>query len=204
MQIFKRNEDYGTVLTNAKFAVYRTWRDGDGEDNKVQLSGKTGDFFVEYPEVTVNGNGIAAFTDLPKLNNNEERYLVETKAPIGYNLLRDPLEITLNFNSTYRPVPPKADNGWSETEVTDKPYDWRAKASLTLSGSMAQKANSAGEADTAAVTPDSQNGWAYYRIANRPGIVLPSTGGPGTALHSLSGLCLMSLALLIRRRRERN
>ena len=146
LQLFKRNEDYSRKLTDAKFAIYRTWRVTDGNDKKVPLSGKEGDYFIEYPEVTVDANGIATFEKLPLLGENEVRYLKETEPPEGYMLLEEPLEITLNFDSVYRPVPPKEDNGWTENAVTDKAYDWEEKASLSLS--TAQKANSDGEKDT--------------------------------------------------------
>ena len=36
----------------------------------------------------------------------------------------------------------------------------------------------------------------YYDIANNAGYELPSTGGPGDAIFRLSGLSLISLAVL--------
>ena len=67
----------------------------------------------------------------------------------------------------------------------------------------AQAANPSGIASSKAVNTSGST----ITIINTetPGVELPSTGGPGTAAYSVSGLSLMALALwlLLRRRKER-
>ena len=213
LEVYKRNEDYNRQLTGAKFAMYRTWREGDGEENKVTLHGVDGDFFIEYPEAPVDDAGKLTFENLMPLGTDEKRYLVETVAPAGYNLLPSPLEIILTVVENYRPVPPKAEDGWVSELPTEIPYDWEQKASLVLNGSSNVMTNETGvnpntlnETEKAAllatVTPNAENGKVYYLIANNPGVSLPATGGPGTALYTVSGIALIALAVILLLRKK--
>ena len=200
LRLFKRNEDGTRVLTGAKFAIYCTWRaDDEDETKKVRLNGK--DYFIEYAEREVDGDGALTFSDLTALRTGEERVLVETKAPDGDNLLATPITVGLNIASQYRPVPPKADDGWRAAEVADAPYDWIETASLALdpdnAAGMVALVDETGASMTPTV-PDSLSSTVHYMVRNNPGVTLPSTGGAGpetvyglgAALAALSGLCL--------------
>ena len=102
--------DETRVLPGAEFQVYRTATEEDLADdieNEVEISGVTGKevpvLFFDNPELTgekvskvtsdENGNvyiyGLAYGT----------YYLVETKAPEGYNLAGDPIELTVSETS---------------------------------------------------------------------------------------------------------
>ena len=103
--------------------------------------------------------------------------LTETKAPDGYNLMKDSATITI-----------------TSTEVTYTQTDHRGGAPVS-----AEPENSARE-----VSED--NPYVVY-IYNNPGVELPETGGPGPLPYTLSGIAYIVMAALMygfrMRRRER-
>lgn len=106
--------------------------------------------------------------------------LKETKAPTGYNLLADPIEVVLTADTANGQ---NWDDGNSATALT----------ALTVT------------ADNKGGTVDDSKGIASISIANNKGSTLPSTGGIGTTLFYVGGGVLVAGAgvLLITKKRAK-
>ena len=91
-------------LAGAKFSLYTSDTDAKNNDNAIKVSGSNGNYVVDPTSATtefesvasINGkgynlhvNGLAAGT----------YYLVETKAPAGYNKLTDPIKVEIKKNT---------------------------------------------------------------------------------------------------------
>ena len=110
--------------------------------------------------------------DTPLYFGNGNYYLVETKAPEGYNLLKDPVKVELNVvyttvtekNTT---ITPNEDGTVTvkKTEITNTTYD--------------------------NATGNSANGHIMVTVKNKKGFDLPTTGGFGTLLFSGIGVLLV-------------
>ncbi|MBQ2392483.1 MAG: SpaH/EbpB family LPXTG-anchored major pilin, partial [Clostridia bacterium] len=82
-QIKKVDSENDTVLEGATFELY------DAQDNKVTFY--TEDLKTTQTEITTGENGIAGFYGIA----NGTYYLVETKAPTGYELIGEKVEIVV-------------------------------------------------------------------------------------------------------------
>lgn len=94
------------ALAGAAFKIYRTSEDAQAGTNALQNPAESGDW-----EVITGADGTAIFYGLaygePGTAFDEGTriyYLVETRAPAGYNLLAAPLEVTINAVSHDNPV----------------------------------------------------------------------------------------------------
>ncbi|MBE5827217.1 MAG: LPXTG cell wall anchor domain-containing protein [Butyrivibrio sp.] len=105
--------------------------------------------------------------------------LTETKAPEGYNLLEDPITITITSETT--PAEKQGDNNNYQTE----------NSATYTSSSLIVK-----EGDTGAYT-------GTLDILNLTGTLLPSTGGIGTTIFYIVGgvLIVAAAAYFILRRK---
>ena len=177
------------ILKGAKFALYRTAR--DGETDLMEING--GNYF-KVAELDTSATGIAVKEQIEQLEEGEQYYLVETKVPAGY-IAVSPIPVNLSISNVFTPKP------GTETQTT-KPetgiYDWVQNASLILSDeSSAVRTNSDNTAvlTNVGIAADTTNEIIYYRIINNPGVKLPSTGGIGTTAIHLLGIALICLAL---------
>ncbi len=151
----------------------------------------------------MTSDSVASIDKIDPLNEDEEYYLVETKASYGYVQLTDPIPVTMELTNTYTPKP-------GSTSGPDKPasdpYDWTQSVKLALgSSSWVHRTDETGTNDLTqtAVNATSQNETIYYDIANNAGVALPNTGGPGTGLLYFLGImltCLSGAGLVIRKR----
>ena len=111
-------------------------------------------------------------------------YLVETKAPTGYNLLKDPIEIVISV---------------SENEIAET-----VTYTASYGGETASVTN--GVVDLKEEQKDAQP-VAIGTIENNSGAVLPSTGGIGTTIFYIVGAILVfgaGVVLVTRRRMNSN
>lgn len=127
---------------------------------------------------------------------NDEYYLIETKAPQGYNLLKAPVAIKLNISYTTTWIESKEwitdDNG---TKILKK-HDISTKTTKFTKGE-----GSTG--DVVEVTKDKDssnndiNATMTETIINRKGFTLPKTGDIGTAMFLIIGIGGMLAAVYI-------
>ena len=101
-------------------------------------------------------------------------YLVETKTADGYNLLKEPVKVDLNFE-------------YSETWDEDIEY----KDGVLIKHDVNKKRQTAFNEGTTGKTSDLTDGSITANIINRKGFDLPTTGGFGTLLFSGIGVLLV-------------
>ena len=185
------------VLTGAKFALYRSAR--DGETDLLEIDGRQ---YFKVAELDTSATGIAVKEQIEKLPAGEQYYLVETQAPAGYNGIA-PVPVNLLLTDEYTVKP-------EMTAQTEKPetgiYDWTQIASLVLdaeSGIRRTDAENTMDLPHSLAAANADNEIAYYRIINNPGYELPATGGPGTLLFTIFGSILIFTAGLLMIRRQR-
>ncbi len=175
------------TLTGTEFILYRSAREGDDQSKITTIPGVEGNF---YPEKTlVMTESTALISDIEALQEGEEYYLVETKAPDGYNTLTEAIPVILTFTENYTPKP--------ETEVVNvKPatqiYDWEEDVALTLT--LPEWVTKTGE----------DGNIVSYDVRNDAGAELPSAGGFGAKWYYLFGACLIAFAIVIALRNKRH
>lgn len=141
--------------------------------------------FVKWAEVTKNDDGTYTYPDGSTLKSGEDGnfviagldagtyYLRETKAPAGYNLLKEDIKLTI-------------------AATLDTGEDAPALTALTISVNDGDEENGDLEAGTVKMT-----------VENNSGSQLPETGGIGTTIFYVVGAILVLAAgvLLVTRRR---
>jgi LPXTG-motif cell wall-anchored protein len=180
-------------LSNAEFKLQRKSTTTDSE-------GKVVDVWNDVPVVaetntdgTVTGYHIADNTSESRENtkivagtvtikgldvdSNVEYRLVETKAPAGYNILKNPITLSTSSNKYY---------------VTSKNND------VTLGTGFPTET-----ADTSNAVENNATTFLNQRVVNSTGSKLPETGGTGTTVFYVVGgvLVLAALVVLITRKR---
>ena len=185
------------ILKGAKFALYRTAR--DGETDLLEINGGQ---YYKVAELDTSSTGIAVKDQIEQLEEREQYYLVETEVPDGY-LGISPIPVNLRISDVFTPKP-------GTTTQTTKPdtgiFDWTQNASLVLdaeSGVKMTNADNTEDLTHSGIVANSNSEIIYYRITNNPGAVLPAAGGPGTKLFTILGSILIAGAgaLLFRKRR---
>lgn len=117
---------------------------------------------------TVTHNGLS----------NGTYYLVETETNTGYNLLKKPIEVTLNVQ--YK-ITEKATSEWTTDENGQK-QEKKKIETTTFTGSD----------DTTAA-----QGVKVQTVINKKGFTLPTTGGIGTFVFTFAGIAMMAAAVIL-------
>lgn len=187
------------LIDTAKFKLYRT--------AKKIIDPETGQETSEYEPGTVNlkvgdetkkvvqiGNemttsgGKITLEDLSYAPDGVY-YLEETKAPDGYIISENPIQIRLlleNEFTDYKDPYPVI------TNISGTPYNWTQTVQRLV------------YSDSKDGTGDSNK--FIVEVLNNPGAVLPSAGGPGTALFKILGTMFIAFAaagLVIMRKRSK-
>ncbi|MGN1113050.1 MAG: SpaH/EbpB family LPXTG-anchored major pilin, partial [Acutalibacteraceae bacterium] len=135
---YKKSSDMNAPLANAKFKVYRSEADANSNTNAIEfLKGTDGKYYMTKDGkgdavVVSNEDGYVTVLGLMYGTNGDKSsegstdyWVVETEAPVGYNLLQAPFKITVTATSHNY-----AQN--ANVDVINTP-----KASFPLTGSQA-------------------------------------------------------------------
>ena len=171
-------------LANAEFVLLNS--------DKTKVAKVAGGKFVEWVNVLTDGeDGTITYPDGTTLTSGKDGkfviagldagtyYLRETKAPGGYNLLKNDISVTITAKLN------KDENSPALTEL---------KLSVKEDKEGAEASESDGNIDTGIVSTS---------VENNSGAQLPETGGMGTTLFYVLGgiLVLVAIILLITRKR---
>lgn len=161
------------VLAGAYFDLYKYIGEPSDKVTEADLKDTTKAKKIRSDLVS-NGEGklVKEGDNTPLYFGNGNYYLVETKAPDGYNLLRDPVKVELNVAYTTN----------TETKTTvvknEDGTDTVKKTTITSTTYDDAKGNSA-------------TGHIKVVVKNKKGFDLPTTGGFGTLLFSGIGALLV-------------
>lgn len=168
------DDDKKTPLSGVEFDLYEEV----DENTKGTVLGSTigmtganaGKYYKLIEHLTTNGEGKVSASGLEK----GTYYLVETKTAEGYNLLKEPVKVDLNFEYS---------ETWDEYSVYEN--------GVLIKHDVKNKRQTAFTAGTTGKTSDLTNGSITANIINRKGFDLPTTGGFGTLLFSAIGALLV-------------
>lgn len=185
--IYKVNES-NTAMQGVTFALYKevntatdkeiTWTGDDRNEKKgITFAGKNTEYasddevkaaglntakkWIKVYEKESGEDGKITYKGLP----NGVYKWVETKTQTGYNLLKEPVDATLNVN--YQ-------------------AEWTVGTSYSEDGTLIKRTY-----NEATTTYDSDAAVKSYTVVNRKGFQLPVTGGFGTLLFSGIGVLLV-------------
>ncbi|MCD7732863.1 MAG: SpaH/EbpB family LPXTG-anchored major pilin [Oscillospiraceae bacterium] len=166
-------DDTTETLPDAEFVLYRKNDSGVYEYVQVDANNRVAGWVTDIDDastLTSDANGLFSVIGL----DQGTYYLLETKAPSGYNIMSDP--VTVEIAATYK----QNDQG---TWLTD---DYEALATF----------------NTAEVT-STCDGTVSATVENHTGAKLPSTGGIGTTIFYIVGgvLVVGAIILLITKKR---
>ena len=178
LQILKKAEKAdGAPLQDVEFDLYKEVSAGTknaitGDDAKnVGLSSDKHWLKINTGSLKTDGNGEVSQSGLA----HGTYYLVETKTVRGYNLLKAPVEVKLDF--VY-------------TTTTKKEYVTEENGVKTLVKNEIEKT-------TFTENGAKSTGIHTETIINKKGFELPITGGMGTVLFSIAGFALMAGAAFV-------
>lgn len=182
------SQDETKKLADAQFILYRGIDgaepgadDADGNPTGVEYAlvsdGRLTDWTTNRAEAMAETNLLKSAADTGEFKlaglDAGTYYLEETKAPAGYNLLKEPIKMVV-------------------TAELDKTEDNPALTKLTIKVDEEQEKDG-----------DTTSGAVSLNVENSSGVLLPSTGGMGTTLFYVVGaaLILAAGALLVMKRR---
>lgn len=169
-----------TPLEGVEFDLYKQVEHGtagaitDDEAQALGLDNTKGWVKVNKEALKTDSKGVLEVEGL----ENGIYKLVETKAKDGYNLLKAPVDVTLDiaYKTTWTETNQYKDGVWVKRDVTVKNEKFDAKE-----GTNGGKQNGNKDGD----------GVISTTIINRKGFNLPTTGGFGTLLFSGIGVLLV-------------
>ena len=180
-------------LKDAEFVLYREVQkttEGDGGDSITETvkeyaqvaDGKLTGWTDKVEEATTLISGDDGLFKVAGLDDGQY-YLKETKAPAGYNLLKDPIPVKVEA-----------------TTINDQ--NWKHTPSDALTGLKADL-KQVEEVDHKYTSGNTETGVVSMDVENNKGVTLPETGGIGTTIFTVSGIILVIIAgvLLVTKKR---
>ena len=119
-------------------------------------------------------------------------YLKETKAPVGYRLLLDPIKITLD--ATFTEERDSYVKGDAATDKTLKEFTASAHVKTFYDGLFKENDQS--------LTTDVEKGQANITVINKVGIKLPVTGTPALMIITVMGVALMATGIIVSKKKK--
>lgn len=173
-----------TPLEGVEFDLYKQVEHGtagtitDAEAKALGLNETEGWVKVNEEALKTNSEGILEVKGL----ENGTYKLVETKAKDGYNLLKAPVDVSLDiaYKTTWTETDHYEGGVWVKREVTQKKEEFKSDEA-SESEMNGGKQNGSKDGD----------GVISTTIINRKGFNLPTTGGFGTLLFSGIGVLLV-------------
>ena len=173
-----------TPLEGVEFDLYKQVEHGtagtitDAEAKALGLNETEGWVKVNEEALKTNSDGILEVKGL----ENGTYKLVETKAKDGYNLLKAPVDVSLDiaYKTTWTETDHYENGVWVKREVTQKKEEFKSDEA-SESEMNGGKQNGSKDGD----------GVISTTIINRKGFNLPTTGGFGTLLFSGIGVLLV-------------
>ena len=189
-----------TPLENVEFDLYKQVKKGatgaitDADAKALGLDTAVGWALVNN-DADTSGKHVALKTNTNgklEVNGLENGIykLVETKTHDGYNLLKEPVDVSLSiaYKTTWEKTDTYKNGVWVKTEVKEAQEDFTTGRTPTTGETMNEGTQS-GEGGV---------GMISKTIINRKGFNLPTTGGFGTLLFSgigvllvLAGVCVL-------------
>lgn len=173
-----------TPLAGVEFDLYKKVKHGtagaisDAKAKELGLDESEGWVKVNDATLKTNENGVLEVEGL----ENGTYKLVETKAKDGYNLLKAPVDVSLDiaYKTTWTETDHYENGVWVKREVTQKKEEFKSDEA-SESEMNGGKQNGSKDGD----------GVISTTIINRKGFNLPTTGGFGTLLFSGIGVLLV-------------
>lgn len=176
-------DDDGKKLDGVLFDLYReaeSTESGAVKGDTIQGAGlDASKYYVKVNGNTplkTDGNGTVTQTGL----ENGIYWLVETKTKTGYNLLKGPVKVTLDY--VYATV-------------------WREETEYDASGKLLKQVYSSytikKDGTTLIDTENLKAGTFVETVVNKEGFELPTTGGMGTFLFTFVGVAMMAAAVIL-------
>lgn len=174
-----------TPLEGVEFDLYKQVKHGtagtitDAEAKALGLDGTEGWVKVNDATLKTDNKGVLEVEGL----ENGTYKLVETKAKDGYNLLKAPVDVTLDiaYKTTWTETNYYENNVWVKRDVTKKNEEFKTNEAVD-----GEEMN--GGTKNTSIAGD---GVISTTIINRKGFDLPTTGGFGTLLFSGIGVLLV-------------
>lgn len=201
LNITKTDETFNNAIKGAEFTLYRTARDSDPAASKVNIEGLDGKYYALQTLDLADSTNVTIDT-IEQLRADEKYYIVETKAPAGYEMLTNPIEVKLELTDVYTPTDEIDDEEYDTHVIADGLNNWEQKARILLNDSHAHRTDQNGnDLSNTGYEADTETAIVYYKISNNSGVELPSAGGPGTHWIYLLGalMVLTSFIALIAR-----
>ena len=174
-----------TPLEGVEFDLYKQVEHGtagaitDDEAQALGLDKAKGWVKVNKEALKTDSKGVLEVEGL----ENGIYKLVETKAKDGYNLLKAPVDVTLDiaYKTTWTETNQYKDGVWVKRDVTKKSEEFKTNEAVAGEEMNGGTKNTSIAGDGAISTT----------IINRKGFNLPTTGGFGTLLFSGIGVLLV-------------
>ncbi len=174
--------DEGEPLKDVEFDLYREVESnvtGAQKGDAFEGAGLDANKYyvkVNTDKLITDANGNITQTGLA----DGKYWLVETKTATGYNLLKAPVEIVLNY---------EYETKWTETKEFDE--------NGILIKQEYEEVTIRKDGSTVTGTQDLSAGTLLEKVVNKHGFELPTTGGMGTFLFTFVGVAMMAAAVIL-------
>ena len=183
-----KQDETGNPLQDVTFDLYKEVEEGipDAEKGNKKNGLSPDKYWLKLrSDLKTNDQGDISVSGLA----NGDYYLVETKTVDGYNLLKEPVKVTLSILYT--------------TFITEN-REWEEDGANNEKKLVKHTITSSKTTFTGGDTTPSNEGYVTQTVINKKGFTLPETGGMGTVLFGVGGaaLALAGLYMILSSRKK--